>query len=395
MYNGILFLFVNAILNYVFIYGVGDWQGMGFVGAAVSITVSRIGQTVIYFLYMFVYKKYHEETWPGIGLAHHTRARTNEFLRQALPAMATLLFQEFVVQVNIVLIGQLGEGAIAAYSVVDTVLLPCFGTLEVTMSMTSAVRVGMHLGAGDALSAKKTSSLIFYIVTAATVIASAILLPLRTHILKVATNDLNLLAFVATLLPAALVWQYFMVLVLNMTSGVLSGMGRPIISTWLSFFYEIPTRIGGVAILIYIFDTSLLSIFWMLCVATAIESVILLIIMVRSDWNQCAEEALKRQEASTSSDTEAGRARRRSSILDLSSTKPSLNEKRSSMRSSMYGGMLHSVTVNLPQDKGRASINSDQGINRRRGSIYNVPEDTVAVQIQTGRRRGSVMMSYQ
>ena len=73
MYNSIFFLFMNALLNWVFVFGgpfrhmkwCGHWRGLGFIGAAVSLSCSRCLQPLFYWLYMFVWRKEHLEFWPG------------------------------------------------------------------------------------------------------------------------------------------------------------------------------------------------------------------------------------------------------------------------------------------------------------------------------------------
>ena len=98
MYNNILFLGINAMLNYLLVFGGPSflhWDGLGFIGAAISLSVSRTLQGVFYYLYMFVYQKHHITAWPdeGWSLTIHTRERTTEFMKQALPNIGTLLFQ--------------------------------------------------------------------------------------------------------------------------------------------------------------------------------------------------------------------------------------------------------------------------------------------------------------
>ena len=99
MYNNILFLFINALLNWIFIFGgpFTSWKGYGFIGAGISLTVSRILQTFfVYFIYMFLYKKHYLKTWPEAGwsLEHHTSDRTKEFMMQSVPNMGTLLHRQ-------------------------------------------------------------------------------------------------------------------------------------------------------------------------------------------------------------------------------------------------------------------------------------------------------------
>ena len=96
-----------------------------------------------------------------------------------------------------------------------------------------------------------------------------------------------------------LVGTYLNLLVGNGTSGIFSGQGRPLIATILSFGLELPLSIGGVAIYILCFHGDIVGVYWWGAIAAAIEIVIVLYLVVRSDWNQCADEAIRRQEASS------------------------------------------------------------------------------------------------
>ncbi len=96
-----------------------------------------------------------------------------------------------------------------------------------------------------------------------------------------------------------LVGTYLNLLVGNGTSGIFSGQGRPLIATILSFGLELPLSIGGVAIYILCFHGDIIGVYWWGAIAAAIEIVIVLYLVVRSDWNQCADEAIRRQEASS------------------------------------------------------------------------------------------------
>ena len=58
-----------------------------------SISASRCLQPLTYWLYMFVYRRAHLETWPGLSSAFLRPDRVRRFLAQALPLIGTLLFQ--------------------------------------------------------------------------------------------------------------------------------------------------------------------------------------------------------------------------------------------------------------------------------------------------------------
>lgn len=303
MYNNLIFLFVNALLNWFFVFGGPfQWGGLGFIGAAVSLSISRTMQSVTYFLYMFVYKKHHKATWPqgGCTFQNHTKARTMEFMKQSIPYIGTLLFQVLASQSTTVLVGRLGELSIAASSALSTVTIPWSGSLSATCTTISGVRVGYHLGRGDGEAARKSTWIVLYFITAMNVVMAILFLsPLQSHILSVATNDVDVLELGAMLVPAMLVGAYLNLMVSNITSGVFGGMGKPFLATLLSFGLELPLSIGGVAVYILVFHGNLLGVYWWQAISGVIEIIIVFVILLRANWNQCAVEAKLRQEASS------------------------------------------------------------------------------------------------
>jgi multidrug resistance protein, MATE family len=152
MYNNLIFLGINALLNWIFVMGGPfrywfGWHGFGFIGAAISLSISRTMQGVCYYLYMFVYKEHHRNAWPEAGwsLSHHTKDRTMEFFKQAIPNIGTLLFQVVAGQANTVLVGRLGDLSIAASSALSTVTIPWSGTLSATTCTGKFRNVGFVL----------------------------------------------------------------------------------------------------------------------------------------------------------------------------------------------------------------------------------------------------------
>lgn len=301
MYNNIAFLFVNALLNWIFVFGgpFENWNGLGFIGAAISLSISRTSQPVVYFIYMFVIKKNHLATWPddGWSFKHHTWERTKEFMKQSLPNIGTLLFQCLASQATTVLVGRLGDGPIAASSAISTVSYPWSGTLGATTSTISGVRTGIHMGRGDPKAAKQSTWLVLYAITVANVIVAALFIPFGDTILEFATNDSEVLSIAGKLIPALLVGTYLNLIVGTITSGVFSGMGRPMIATVLSFGLELPMSIGGVAIYILVMHGNLLGVYWWTAISGGLEVIIVLFLLLRSDWAHWAEKARLRQEA--------------------------------------------------------------------------------------------------
>jgi len=126
---------------------------------------------------------------------------------------------------------------------------------------------------------------------------AAIFLPLKNDVLEIATDDADVLTLGSVLVPATLIGTYLNLVVGNITSGVFGGMGRPLISTILSFGLELPLSIGGVALLILHFNANLLAVTWFQAISGGLEAVLVLGIMFMSDWTKCADEARARQES--------------------------------------------------------------------------------------------------
>jgi MATE family multidrug resistance protein len=158
------------------------------------------------------------------------------------------------------------------------------------------------LGRGDGHAAQRSAWLVLHFITIANVIMAIVFMPLKQYILDVATDDTSVLNMAVTLVPAMLVGTYLNVLVNNITSGVFSGMGRPLIATILSFGLELPLSIGGVAIYILWFHGNLLGVYWWMAISGGIEAAIVILIMASSNWSQCADEAKRRQAAAGEED---------------------------------------------------------------------------------------------
>ena len=123
-----------------------------------SLSCSRCLQPLTYFLYMFAYKKAHAGFWPegGWRVKHHTRRRTWEFLKQAVPLAGTLVFGAAVGQATTLLVSRLGVDAVAATTAVSTATVMWSGAVNAMFSMVIAVRVGFHLGRGDGDAARQS-----------------------------------------------------------------------------------------------------------------------------------------------------------------------------------------------------------------------------------------------
>jgi len=136
---------------------------------------------------------------------------------------------------------------------------------------------------------------------ASTVILVAIMWPLRYQLVGLVTNDPATQPVAATLVAAGMVTAGMAQLVEIGTSGVLSGQGRTMVTTFLSFGFELPASIGGVAILVYVvklrMPNGLLEINWAQAGIAAVECLVVAAIIGCGNWAKYAKEAQERQGA--------------------------------------------------------------------------------------------------
>jgi Na+-driven multidrug efflux pump len=93
---------LTVLLNDAFIHGVGEWQGMGFVGSAVASALTAWVSLGLYCLYTFVWKRHHAATWPGWTLQFLSWRRSKEFVVvQAIPAIVATALEEFQIEASI------------------------------------------------------------------------------------------------------------------------------------------------------------------------------------------------------------------------------------------------------------------------------------------------------
>lgn len=312
MYNNMTFLGVNVILNWVFVFGgpfrhLCGWEGFGFVGAAISLSTSRCLQPLAYWLWMFVYKGNHKETWPGWSWNFLQRDRLRKFMDQSLPQVGTLVFQAALGQTTTLLIAQLGNLAIAS-SAAATALMQIFtGGLSATLCAVCGIRVGFHLGQGHGEFARKAALLVFSFSFESVALVAVCLLPFRYHAVSIMTSDPEVVALAGQLLPPVLLNTLCGLIVECNTGGVFTSQGRTILSTFLSMGVELPLNIGSVAFLVLYAHMGLVPIYWAQAAISSFEMVLVMLIFFRSDWKKHAKEAQHRQEVEVQEAMSQGR----------------------------------------------------------------------------------------
>lgn len=146
LYVSLCSLVVNVGLNYVLIFGKFGFPKMGVEGAALATVVARIIETVIIFVYVFVYDK-------KLGLKLADTLKTDklllrDFVKYGLPIIAGQLVWATNMLTSSAIMGrQTADGAVAAMSIANTVNNLAYVVMN-GMSGAVGIITGKTIGAG-------------------------------------------------------------------------------------------------------------------------------------------------------------------------------------------------------------------------------------------------------
>jgi multidrug resistance protein, MATE family len=138
---------LNALLNWVFIFGHLGIPPLGLTGAGISTLLSRtIGAAVI-----FVWLQLDPVTraaWPARWFAPLSASRLREMLHIGLPAAGMLFFESTAFTFSTIMIGWLGAVPLAAHQIAITCASLAF-MFPLGLSMAAGMRVSRAVGAGE------------------------------------------------------------------------------------------------------------------------------------------------------------------------------------------------------------------------------------------------------
>jgi MATE family multidrug resistance protein len=212
---------LNALLDWVLIFGHLGCPALGVEGAAIATVIARWAM-----LLMVV-----ALGWAELG--PHLRAPWRDALRVApllrmlrvgIPIGAQLLLEMGVFGATALLMGQFGERELAAHQVAIHIASLTF-MVPLGISIATSVRVGYGVGAGDMPSLRRTVAAAAITGGAVMAAFAVLLLVVPAQLAALFTGDASVIAFAATLIPIAGVFQVFDGLQV-VAIGVLRGMGN-------------------------------------------------------------------------------------------------------------------------------------------------------------------------
>ncbi|EFA81712.1 multi antimicrobial extrusion family protein [Heterostelium album PN500] len=288
IYIGLAINGINVFLNYLLVYGMGSYNGMGYLGAPLATSISRIIGFFLMWGYIYVFKL-HKKTWFGWTKESITFKGIKEYLTLGIPAAIQHVSEGWCFEVLTILAGLISTHDLDAHNV-------CYNFTTLTYQISSgisiavAVRVGHLLGSRHPFQARRAAWVGFILAMLAMIVVAIVLVAARYQIGKIYTKDQDVINIAAKILPIAALFQIFDG-GQTIFQGIVRGMGRiktGAISNFIAFYLiTIPFAVG----LTFGADVGVTGLWWGLCIGLISIFIGLGIFIVLVKWPVEVEKA--------------------------------------------------------------------------------------------------------
>jgi MATE family multidrug resistance protein len=213
---------VNAVFNWLLIYGKLGFPAMGTVGSGWSTAIARLYMAAILIGYLFWYDYKHRtellKTPVDVDLP-----RIRRLIALGIPAAMQFTLESGVFATVTALIARLGAIPLATHQIaLNTVAFTYMVPLGIASA--AAVRVGQALGRKDAHGATVAGGTAIFIGASFMTLAGVVLIAVPQWIARIYTTDMTVLRNAAALLAAGAAFQLFDG-IQSVATGALRGAG--------------------------------------------------------------------------------------------------------------------------------------------------------------------------
>ena len=214
---------LNALLNWVLIFGHLGAPALGAVGAGISTAV--VQGLLPLATYLWISRaRLHAGAWVPWSRAAVELRGLWRILRLGGPVALALLLEMWTFQIATLWAGHLGEVPLAAHSFVLNLASLSF-MVPLGISLASVTRVGNLLGAGKPHDAQRAAWVALSLGAGSMALFALLFVLLRHQLPRLYTDELEVARLAAAILPIAAAFQLFDGTQV-VGSGILRGMGR-------------------------------------------------------------------------------------------------------------------------------------------------------------------------
>ncbi|KAI0453103.1 MATE efflux family protein [Xylaria acuta] len=278
---------INVFVNWLLV-----WHfGLGFVGAPIAVAFTQTLMPILLALYVAFVNG--SQCWGGLS----KRSLTNwgPMIRLAIPGMIMVVAEWLAFEILTLLSSQFGTSYLAAQSILVTVTSTMF-MIPFPVSIAASTRIANLIGAKLVKAARTSAKVAFFIGCLIGLFNLTVLSSLRFQLPHLFTDDEEVIALVAKVLPLCAVMQVFDVLA-AISHGLLRGIGKQTFGGYanLAAYYIVAVPVSFVAA--FVFEWKLLGLWLGTTVGLGLVALVEYWYCYTRDWEQSVREAEHRNTA--------------------------------------------------------------------------------------------------
>ncbi|MFN3404366.1 MAG: MATE family efflux transporter [Cytophagaceae bacterium] len=201
----IISVFLNAFLNWVFIFGNLTFPEMGIKGAAVATLFARFLMALMLVVYVFR-SKLHLDYLPPLVSTFNTRPVIFKLLKMGLPAGFQLFFEVGAFAGAAIFVGWLGTNDLAAHQIVLALAALTY-MISAGLSVAGSIKVGNAFGKNNQNLVLKHGASAIAAVSAFMLICAAIFVIFKQELILLFINDPSVVITASSILIIAALFQ--------------------------------------------------------------------------------------------------------------------------------------------------------------------------------------------
>ncbi|OQR87867.1 Multidrug/Oligosaccharidyl-lipid/Polysaccharide (MOP) Flippase Superfamily [Achlya hypogyna] len=290
----IVFTAFNAGLCVILVFGAPSLgvPAYGLIGAPMAMTIAHYSRLITYVVYMFAVRKHHASSWQWNWLFLDLREYLRPMIAVGGPLAVGILVENLQLQTMSIFAASTSEVDLGAHNSMLQLIFfltsPIFGLTD-----GGSTRIAMHLGAGDAASAKATSRLVFLGIFGFTVLIIIPWFIARASVGKLFSTDEDVIATIKSISTLAAA-GYIIMSLFYYAMATLQAQARtlPIMTAFLVGAWAIGVPLAYV--LAFPADLELFGIWIGMSVGYVATTALGVYFVRKSDWPEEAKKAVVR-----------------------------------------------------------------------------------------------------
>jgi putative MATE family efflux protein len=183
-------LVLNAILNYLLIFGIGFFPSLGIVGAAIATCISRIVECFI--LFIGAYSKKYEVASSVKNLFSFTLFEVRKFIKIAFPVIINEAIWGLGTSMHSLIMGRTSTEAISAFNITGTISQITW-VFFIGVGNAAGIIIGKKIGEGNETEARKYANTLSWFMPVMAVFIGLLLIPISKFLPFMFNVEANIL----------------------------------------------------------------------------------------------------------------------------------------------------------------------------------------------------------